>query len=845
MSGERRAASYPGYALVRRLPSRRRRIFEAIETADPWRHVVLCVRGVPSAAGGTGGVDDLTEMVAAMRRMDHPGIARLVAEHRDAVAIAWVTGQRLDRVFDRALQQAAQPASAPRATGRARAPSPHLAAPMFDDADRLELAIQIAELVAHAHARGVVLRDLKPGNLWLDRSGGALRVTLVDLELARVETAQRAALGATGTWGQGQDHGQRWAEPEPAALPRRVDRRADLYALGTTLAFVFGGVPLFSRGAIALPPQGDRAAGTAAERLAARLAATPMPELLRDVVGELIDVEHDGCRSAQDIVAALRSVKRIGAGALADGSGAIELRPARGDWSDRGGRPTRAHRITTEIDPASSVEERLAIAHTCLRLGDREGARAHAQALFELGERGERAGDAVQPGALAILARAQLDDGALPEAIALLDQVTRLPDDPLAARAVLEAEVAALRPQRAFALALSSGDTAPMLGTTNLDAGAPPAMTVLRELCGAWLAELDGMSWHRRLAWNQSRPDGAAIAVAMNEVFVRACGDPRAFAATVGNPGAVEITRVDVSDRHRQVTAELADAGALADAVAASMVAVMHDPRSPAPWLVCAELLIADGRAVEALDVLDSRDLACGPGPAAERLRALAWLSLDELDLAVAAGTRALPGAADEPTTWQVLALAWLGLGHGGDAINAVRMLVATGDPERMGALLAYYASLTTDELATRRDALAADALAARPEDPDLAFVRALVGLAGERLDALHAAHPDLALGRPARLALRGLVPALSSALETAFTAEGAAHTPALAWAAGLYFLAIGDARAATRFLRDRPSDNPALAAEAFVRSADRDGLRALAPRLDDLASRVARRLAG
>jgi serine/threonine protein kinase len=87
--------------------------------------------------------------------------------------------------------------------------------------------VQAAEALAHAHARGVVHRDVKPSNLLLDGEG---IVWLADFGLARRhdETAMTLAGAAVGT--------PRYMSPEQAsAVAKPVDQRSDVYSLGATL----------------------------------------------------------------------------------------------------------------------------------------------------------------------------------------------------------------------------------------------------------------------------------------------------------------------------------------------------------------------------------------------------------------------------------------------------------------------------------------------------------------------------------------------------------------------------------------------------------------------------------
>jgi serine/threonine protein kinase len=104
---------------------------------------------------------------------------------------------------------------------------------------------QAAEGLQHAHEAGLVHRDIKPGNLLLDRSG---TVKVLDLGLARF--FQQGKDNVTERYDDNAVLGTAdYLSPEQARA-ETVDIRADIYSLGATLYFLLAGKSPFEEGTV-------------------------------------------------------------------------------------------------------------------------------------------------------------------------------------------------------------------------------------------------------------------------------------------------------------------------------------------------------------------------------------------------------------------------------------------------------------------------------------------------------------------------------------------------------------------------------------------------------------------
>jgi len=105
---------------------------------------------------------------------------------------------------------------------------------VFTEDEALDVIIQVAHALGHAHARGLIHRDVKPKNIMIDPAGV---VKLADMGLARettdIETAETEAGKAYGT--------PYYIAPEQIRGKIDIDSRADIYSLGATFYHIATG----------------------------------------------------------------------------------------------------------------------------------------------------------------------------------------------------------------------------------------------------------------------------------------------------------------------------------------------------------------------------------------------------------------------------------------------------------------------------------------------------------------------------------------------------------------------------------------------------------------------------
>ena len=202
------------------------------------RPVAVKVAPTPPGAAGAAWLVRSARIAQAVARLDHPGIvryheARVTRDDELALVMDYVAGGTLrDLLLDE-----------PR--------------PAYDQVERV--LREVAAALGHAHERGVVHRDVKPENIFLEEGTG--RALLSDFDLAvcaLVDAGPAAGEMVTGT--------PRYMAPEQIA-GARVDARSDVYALGVVGWEMVAGVRPWAESSV--------------EEVLARQQQEPLPDLRR------------------------------------------------------------------------------------------------------------------------------------------------------------------------------------------------------------------------------------------------------------------------------------------------------------------------------------------------------------------------------------------------------------------------------------------------------------------------------------------------------------------------------------------------------------------------------------
>jgi serine/threonine-protein kinase len=170
----------------------------------------------------------------------------------------------------------------------------------FPERDALDVVIQVAEALNHAHAKGLIHRDVKPKNVMITGEGV---VKLADMGLARAvsdkEAAEAEAGKAFGT--------PYYISPEQIRGEREIGPPADIYSLGATFYhMVTGAVPFEGKNPSAVMHKHLKSELVPPDHVNPKLSAG-VSEVIEMMMAKAPGERYKNC---DDLLADLRAVRK-------------------------------------------------------------------------------------------------------------------------------------------------------------------------------------------------------------------------------------------------------------------------------------------------------------------------------------------------------------------------------------------------------------------------------------------------------------------------------------------------------------------------------------------------------
>ena len=217
----------------------------------------------------------------AMRVLNHPNLVSAVDVFVDSGVLFLVMEMIVGRTLTTAIADGLQPRAA------------------------LLLAHQILEGMGHAHAAGVIHRDLKPDNIVLVPEPGWERVKILDFGLVKLIGDTAGVYGSSTLTNAGVVHGTPAYMAPEQARGGAVDARSDLYSIGIILfEMLIGRLPFVEQDARHLMAR-QVASEVPTLDIASRGAAWATPDMVALVEGAVTKDPAVRFISAQVMLGAL------------------------------------------------------------------------------------------------------------------------------------------------------------------------------------------------------------------------------------------------------------------------------------------------------------------------------------------------------------------------------------------------------------------------------------------------------------------------------------------------------------------------------------------------------------
>jgi eukaryotic-like serine/threonine-protein kinase len=155
----------------------------------------------------------------------------------------------------------------------------------------VDYMLQALQAVAEGHVKGIVHRDIKPGNLFLTtRADGTPLIKVLDFGIAKTLESDAAESSSLTSSDDVRLGSPAYMPPEQLQNPRDVDKRSDIWSVGATLYELICGRPAFEGpGYLDLA---TRILSQPPSPLSARPLPSPLPPGLEQVIGKCLEKDR-------------------------------------------------------------------------------------------------------------------------------------------------------------------------------------------------------------------------------------------------------------------------------------------------------------------------------------------------------------------------------------------------------------------------------------------------------------------------------------------------------------------------------------------------------------------------
>lgn len=188
--------------------------------------------------------------------------------------------------------------------------------------EAIPVFIGVASGLGYAHKKGIIHRDIKPGNIFLlkEKDATGSRVKLVDFGIAKLSGVEAEVQNLTTA---GEIFGSPYYMSPEHCDGKRIDARSDIYSLGCTFFEILTGVPPF-RGANSIQTMMMHQ-GQKPSRLTKAMGGKFFPEAMEEMIATMLEkAPMDRYQNLEEVVAELaRMQKELGSSSSSSVSSSV------------------------------------------------------------------------------------------------------------------------------------------------------------------------------------------------------------------------------------------------------------------------------------------------------------------------------------------------------------------------------------------------------------------------------------------------------------------------------------------------------------------------------------------